>query len=146
MGSYDGTGTTIATSLASTLILEPATNQWTPGPTMTSARGGRGCAAELADGRIIAILSTSGVLIPIGRNIKVLDMSECPKESRNKNNRKPLQETTTERVVKYVVINFDGVVGDDAHGAGSKTEGGGGAVEALEGGVGQVGGQAERRA
>ena len=76
MGSYDGTGTTIATSLASTLILEPATNQWTPGPTMASARGGRGCAAELADGRIIAILSTSGVLIPIGRNIKVLDMFE----------------------------------------------------------------------
>ena len=72
MGGHDDPGN----NLASTLILEPATNQWTPGPTMTSARGGRGCAAELADGRIIAILSTSGVLIPIGRNIKVLDMFE----------------------------------------------------------------------
>ena len=51
MGGHDDPGN----NLASTLILEPATNQWTPGPTMASARGGRGCAAELADGRIIAI-------------------------------------------------------------------------------------------
>ena len=57
MGGWDGNQ--VGRHLATTVIFDPATNLWTPGPSMARARY-YACATELADGRIIIIGGESG--------------------------------------------------------------------------------------